>query len=588
MAATPQVFICILGFSFSVIAALAGPAEVPVLFTNTAPTNVGTSIFVVGSVPQLGNWDPTRATKLVASNCVGSVCTWHAAIGIPEGTSFEYKFIERATMPDSSYADPANVAWEPGPNRGGAAPAGPPAPFHGKTVFYYSGWSSVSIIYSNTTMGWTAEPMYADGPGRTAGETLWRIDGINRPAEPNLEFVFTDNMNNYDNPSGPGTNYETPLDAFVVQDGQIYNYWPPPAVSTNRVETFFKSSTNLTGRTIRVYLPRGYSENTTKRYPVLYMHDGQNLFLGMGAFGSWNADTNANNLIRFGKMRETIIVGVDNTSDRLREYTPPGCSPPGGGSALGGNYASFLIDELKPVIDANYRTLPDVENTGVLGSSMGGLISAYLGWERSDTFHRIGAFSSSFQVCFPIPTPDTKRPIRIYVDSGDQNDGLVNTIAERDNLIRNGYAFNINLDHTIGYGHSHNEFWWDRRSPRAFTFLFPTSDEPNTILDTTVAPPRITDLQMTGASNIVTWTSYRLRTYTIQGSTNEAFSSSMNWSNLFTTAPEPRFWDYRSFGVTNRFNFFRVRQFTEPDSQIESRAAKGSSGRPVHQRKSAP
>jgi hypothetical protein len=78
-------------------------------------------------------------------------------------------------------------------------------------------------------------------------------------------------------------------------------------------------------RDILVYLPPSYP-TANRTYPTLYMHDGQNLFLNMGPFGSWHADTNANNLIRFGKMRETIIVGVDNSSDRFCEYAPPGCT----------------------------------------------------------------------------------------------------------------------------------------------------------------------------------------------------------------------------------------------------------------------
>src|SRR5206468_7702656 len=124
-------------------------------------------------------------------------------------------------------------------------------------------------------------------------------------------------------------------------------------------------------------------------------------------------DTNANNLIRFAKMRETIIVGVDNSSDRNCEYSPPGCSSlcsPQHGS----QYVSWVADRVRPYINANYRTLTDAENTGALGSSLGGLISAYMGWQWSDVYHRLGCFSSSFQVCFPIPSPDTKRPIRIY------------------------------------------------------------------------------------------------------------------------------------------------------------------------------
>jgi len=554
----------------SVVASWAGPTDVPVQFANTTNTAFGQSLFVLGSISQLGNWDPTRAIKLVPSNCVGSTCDWAATIGIPEGTSYEYKFVKRDDCA-SCYSNAANIVYEPGPNRTGSVPAGPPAPFAGKTIFYYSSWSSVSILYSNTTTSnFVVQAMLPASNG------LWRADGLNRAGETNLIFVFTDNLGNFDNPDlVPGRNYETPLDACVVRNGQVFNYWPPAFVSTNLVETFSIVPNNgLASRTIRVYLPRGYNENLAKRYPVFYLHDGQNLFLNMGSFGSWHADTNANNLIRFGKMRETIIVAVDSGSERLREYTPPGCSPPQGGSALGAQYADFLVNQLKPVIDASYRTLTDAENTGVLGSSMGGLISAYLGWQYSGTFHRIGAMSSSFWVCQPITAPDSKRPIRLYLDSGNKDtelstmeadtDSLLDTVAERDNLLRNGYAFNVDLDHTIGYGHWHNEQWWDVRSPRCFTFLFPTSDEPNTVLDT-AAPPRITNFQLAGPSNIVTWTSYRLRTYSVEGSTNVNFVSGMTWSNLMTLPAEPRPWNYPSVGVTNSFRFLRVREQAVPN-----------------------
>ncbi|HUK82111.1 MAG TPA: alpha/beta hydrolase-fold protein [Verrucomicrobiae bacterium] len=566
--------------ALSAVKGFTGPADVPILFTNSAVTGVGTSLFIVGSIPQLGNWQTVRSIKLVASNCVGPSCLWFANIGIPEGASYQYKFIQRADCA-RCYGSSLNISPLPSPTNSDSVAAGPPAPFAGKTVFYYSSWSTVSLLYSNTSFGWTNLTMLAVGPGRTnlfPDEQIWRADGINSAGDTNLQFAFFTviaGTNVYDNAGQPSANYQTPLDACVVQDGQVYNYWPPPSVSPDRVETFFLSSTNLAGRIIRVYLPRGYDENTTKRYPILYMHDGQNVFINSyaGCCGCWYADTNANNLIRFAKMRETIIVGVDNTSARLQEYTPPGCSPPGGGVALGDKYAALLVYELKPYIDSHYRTLTDAENTGVLGSSMGGLISAWLGWQGSDTAHRIGAMSSSFWVCYPIPSPDTKRPIRIYLDSGDlddqgvvgSSDGLLDTVAERDNLINDGYVFNIDLDHQIGYNHWHNEQWWNRRSPRCFTFLFPTSDEPNTVLDT-VAPPRIASLQATDASNVLTWTSYRLRTYTVQGITNESLSSSIIWSNLYTTpTPEPRFWDYPSLGVTNSFRFLRVRENAVPD-----------------------
>ena len=327
----------------------------------------------------------------------------------------------------------------------------------------------------------------------------------------------------------PFLNYETPLDACVVQDKQIYNYWPPATVGTNRVvlissNASFTPTNGLAARSLRVYLPRGYDQNVTKRYPVLYMHDGQNLFIAKyaGSFGCWYSDTNANNLIRFGKMRETIIVGVDNSSDRFCEYAPPGCTyAQCSTTPRGSQYVSWIADRVRPYINANYRTLTDADNTGALGSSLGGLISAYMAWDWSNVFGKIGCFSSSFQVCMPFPAPPaTKRPVRVYLDAGTSGDGLDNTMTERDRLVSLGYVFNMDLDHTIGFGDAHNEDSWKRRSPRAFQFLFPTSDEPNTVLDG-VAPMRITDFRAVGESNIVTWTSYLKRTYTVQASTNE-------------------------------------------------------------------
>jgi predicted alpha/beta superfamily hydrolase len=221
--------------------------------------------------------------------------------------------------------------------------------------------------------------------------------------------------------------YQTPLDAFVVQNGQVYNYWPPPFVSTNRVEQFTLVPTNgLVSRIVYVYLPRGYNENTTRRYPVLYMHDGQNLFLGMTSWITgygWNADTTASNLIRFGQMRETIIVGVscdpDPTSKRrLCEYTPPlaACTNIDCVSPLGAQYTSLLLDLVKPMIDTNYRTLTNADDTGVMGSSVGGLISTYLAWVYTNTFHKLGAMSSAYCDCNPIPAADPARPnLRIYL-----------------------------------------------------------------------------------------------------------------------------------------------------------------------------
>lgn len=540
----------------------AAPFYTPVVFTNTTGTIYGQSVFVLGNIPELGGWSPTNALKLIPSNCSGTNCLWSATIGLPEGITCEYKFVKRLDC-TNCLGNNTNIIWESGANRTNTTPAGPPPPFAGKTVFYFSGWTNPSVIYATPSGTFTSKVMTAFAPGRTASEKIWRADNINTPGQTNLIFTFSDNNGHFDNPDGVnGRNYETPLDAFAVQDGQVYNYWPPASVSTARVETLPNFAfTNLPARNVRVYLPRGYNENTNKHYPVLYMHDGQNLFLGMtGLSGfSWNADTNATFLIRYGKIRELIIVGVDSSSDgatRISEYKPPGC----GGT--GDKYAALLINELKPYIDSHYRTLPDADNTGAWGSSMGGLISVYLGWEFPNVFRKIGGMSSAFWQCNATATnllTAPKRPLRIYLDSGDvdqqnfSSDGVALTMQARDNLLLNGYALNIDLDHVIGYGQNHSEQWWCVRSPRCFQFLFPTSDEPDTILDT-AAPLRITNFAWTNNALRLVWPSYRARVYSLQGSTD---LNPANWSNLVVFPAEPRPWNQQT-ATTNGFRFFRV------------------------------
>ena len=557
---------------FLVIGAQATPYRVPVVFTNTTGTVFGQSVFVLGNLAELGKWSPTNAIKMVPSNCSGSNCLWSVTVGIPEGVAYEYKFVKRNDC-TNCLGDGANIIYEPGANRTNTTLAGPPAPFAGKCVFYYSGWTNVSLIYSNWFTSWTNKAMTAVGPGRSAGEKLWRADGINTPGQTNLIFTFSDNNGHFDNPDGVnGRNYETPLDAFFVQDGQVFNYWPPATVSAPSVVTLSNFSfTNLPARTVRVYLPRGYTENTNKHYPVLYMQDGQNLFLGMAGLSgfSWNTDTNATYLIRYGRVRELIIVGVDSSSDgatRISEYKPPEC----GGT--GDKYAALLINELKPYIDAQYHTLPDADNTGAWGSSMGGLISTYLGWQFPDVFRKIGAMSTAYWQCAATAAnlaTAPKRPLRIYLDSGDidqqnfSSDGVELTLSARDNLLVNGYVIGVDVDHVIGYGQNHSEQWWCVRSPRCFLFLFPTSDEPNTLFDV-AAPLRITGAQWTNETFTLTWPSFRARTYTVFGSTNLE-PAAATWNPLLTTPAEARPWNYLTAPPPNGCRYFRVLEQAVPN-----------------------
>lgn len=180
-------------------------------------------------------------------------------------------------------------------------------------------------------------------------------------------------------------------------------------------------------RAVWVYLPPSYGSDPDQHYPVVYAMDGQNVFESGTAFGGneWKMDEAAERGMRAKTMREAIIVGVSNAgSQRIQEYSPKADPEYGGGGAE--KFAQFLTQELKPMVDGAYRTLPGAENTAVLGSSMGGLVSLYLGLAHSNTFGLIGALSPSLwfaekdMIRSWAEQPPQQRPQRLWLDMGDR------------------------------------------------------------------------------------------------------------------------------------------------------------------------
>ena len=278
-------------------------------------------------------------------------------------------------------------------------------------------------------------------------------------------------------------------------------------------------------RIVRIYLPPSYDRNPKRRYPVLYLHDGQNVFSSSGphccfGWGSWALDQTADRLITEGRMREIIMVAVDNSRSRYKEYrgrlhaentkgrkqpTKPDTNTLD--NARFEAYANFLIKELKPKIDRDYRTLKTPANTGVMGSSLGGICSVSLAWEWPKFFGRAASLSGSFhiekrnfleQVLRPAKT--AKRPLRIYLDSGTidfigDDDDRRYTDAVADELRRLGWKDGRDLERFTearpytdqelektglpfdkwheAQRSQHNEFYWRMRAWRALVFLFP-------------------------------------------------------------------------------------------------------------------
>jgi predicted alpha/beta superfamily hydrolase len=198
-----------------------------------------------------------------------------------------------------------------------------------------------------------------------------------------------------------------------------------------RVHEDFYSEILDNHRRILVYLPPGYKPRGKKRYPVLYVNDGQNVFDAETAFNGidWGIDETLEYLIYEGEIREIIVVAVYNTPDRTEEYTYiPDDEEEEGGGGNADAYAAFLINELKPFIDSHYKTLSDAENTGIMGSSYGGLCALYLGWTYPEVFSIVAAISPSLwwanrDLISRIANDDKPfGPSKIWLDMGTMED----------------------------------------------------------------------------------------------------------------------------------------------------------------------
>ena len=234
-------------------------------------------------------------------------------------------------------------------------------------------------------------------------------------------------------------------------------------------------------RDILVYLPASYAKSD-RPLPVLYMHDGQNLFDPTTSFaGEWGVDAAMARAPRRG--RRAIVVGVPNMGvDRMKEYSPFVDERVGGGGG-GDAYIDFLVHTLKPMIDARYRTRPERAATGILGSSLGGLVSLYAFFRAPSHFGFAGAMSPAlwFGNAGIFPSVESAANVggRLYLDVGTREgeQTLANARAMRDLLVRKGYVPGRDLMWVEDRGGMHNEAAWGRRLRRALPFLLAGASE---------------------------------------------------------------------------------------------------------------
>jgi len=235
-------------------------------------------------------------------------------------------------------------------------------------------------------------------------------------------------------------------------------------------------------RDLVVYLPPGYDDQPERQFPVLYLHDGQNLFDGATSFipgMDWHVGQTADYFIAEGRVAPLIIVGIYNAGkQRLGEYTPTRAPKLGGGSA--NRYAKFLLEEVQPMVKRNYRVLAGAENTGIGGSSLGGLVSLYLGLRQPQIFGKIAALSPSVwwnrRVILRFAESAPVHPLaRIWLDIGTREGPRIVDDVERfrDILLHKGWQLGRDLAYQRVEGAEHNEAAWAARVGPFLEFLFP-------------------------------------------------------------------------------------------------------------------
>jgi predicted alpha/beta superfamily hydrolase len=234
-------------------------------------------------------------------------------------------------------------------------------------------------------------------------------------------------------------------------------------------------------RTIIVYLPPGYDPQTADRYPVLYLHDGQNVFDRATSIGDeWHVDEAAQTLILAGEIAPLIVVGIYNSGvHRIDEYTP---SPSVDGGGQADDYGRMLVEELKPFIDDTYKTLPSAASTAIGGSSLGGLLTMHLGIKYPTAFNRLAVMSPSVWwddrvILREVEALPGKLPLRVWLDAGTAEGEQVigDARALRDALVAKGWRVGEDLAYLEAPGGEHNERSWSARIGSVLRFLFPPS-----------------------------------------------------------------------------------------------------------------
>ncbi|MEK6334987.1 MAG: alpha/beta hydrolase-fold protein [Acidobacteriota bacterium] len=250
---------------------------------------------------------------------------------------------------------------------------------------------------------------------------------------------------------------------------------PRPLTKELRIHKFH-SEVMSRERSMVVMLPPGYDDAGETRYPVLYMHDGQSVVI------NWRLDELARPLFAGKQVEPMIFVAIFNggtSEERFSDYTPTRDSE----FAKSGNadqYGRMIVEELKPIIDAEYHTLSDPANTGIGGTSLGGLVSLYLALKYPAKFGKVAVMSPSIwwdkqMIIREVKRIKQKPPLKIWLDIGTSEaiQSIDRTKALRDALIGKGWKSDLDLRYFEAKGGEHDEKSFARRAPEVLKYLFP-------------------------------------------------------------------------------------------------------------------
>jgi len=440
----------------------------PVVITINQQTTFGTSVFATADHPTLGARQIRRAIKLSPH----AYPVWSATVDLPPGFSGPVSFYLRTDSPDR-LTDGGNGTLLPTTQN--VSVPGPAVGAKRIEVSALASTTSAAAVVTSLAPGFTPVSISLTRTPDANGRVLY--SGL-IPAE-HIAFgrVWQLQVDGVGRFQAPVRINPAPF-RWVDSD---------TVTSAPRRETFTMNLTGFPSRQIKVLLPQGYDQNTTKRYPVIYAQDGQNVLSPGGAFGSWDLDVTVARLTRQGEIPEVIVVAIDNTNARLTEYRPEWTTYQGT-AGRGAEFLRAIRDQLIPEVNARYRTLTGPEHTMHVGSSLGGI----LGWEAahrfSDVFGTVAVMSPSFWLNTQKVQEDAalapEGRARVWLDSGVAGtslDGYADVIAARDKMLETGAALGPDFGYQYGYfatgaavepGHQHNEASWRDRSPDMLRWAF--------------------------------------------------------------------------------------------------------------------